>query len=105
MLLSTQAISRRFRSSVTCGPYPINYRIAAASPSREAELSSAGMLGLQLDVVFAPDLADQLQLRLEEVDVFLLALEDRAKQIAGDEVAHALAIGNCLPQLRHRQQL
>src|SRR6516164_4448889 len=72
-------------------------------PSVRARLQLFGRLGLHLDVVFAPDLANQLQLRLEEIDVLFLALQDFAEQVAGDEVANTLAIGDRLPQLRHRQ--
>jgi hypothetical protein len=64
-----------------------------------------GGLGLQLDVVFAPGVADQLKLRLEEIDVLLLALEYFAEEVAGDEVPDAFAMRDRLPQLRHRQLL
>src|SRR5580704_9934292 len=62
-----------------------------------------GSFGLQLDVVFAPDVADQLKLRLEEIDVLLLALEYFAEEVAGDEVPGAFAVRDRLTQLRHRQ--
>src|ERR1700756_433617 len=67
--------------------------------------SLAGGLGLHLDVVFEANLADQLQLRLEEIDMLLLALEDLAEEVAGHEVAHPLAVGDRLAQLGHRQLL
>src|SRR6516162_6614558 len=66
------------------------------------ELFFAGGPGLQLDVVFDPDFADQLQLRLDEVDMLLFAHEDLAEQVAGHEVAYPFAVGDRLAQLRDR---
>src|SRR5205823_1890451 len=75
---------------------------AAKRGGDDRGLSSAGGLGLHLDVVLNSDLFDQLQLRLEEIDVLLLALEDLAEQVAGHEVAHPFAKGDRLAQLGHR---
>src|SRR6516162_5031391 len=66
------------------------------------ELFFAGGPGLQLDVVFDPDFADQLQLRLDEVDMLLFAHENLAEQVAGHKVAYPFAVRDRLAQLRDR---
>src|SRR5882724_10872990 len=77
----------------------------APSGSTTAGYASAGGLGLQLDVVFNPNLDHQLQLRLDEIDMLLLAHKDLAEEVAGHEVADPFAIGDRLAQLGYRQLL
>ena len=57
-------------------------------------LGMFGAAGLQLDVVLKPHLRDQAKLGLDEVDVRFLFLGDRGKQVARDEIARGLAVGD-----------
>src|SRR5512139_338118 len=54
----------------------------------------AGLRGLDLGllVVLQPDAAEQFELRLEEVDVLFLGLEDVLEQLAAHVVADLLAV-------------
>jgi len=51
-----------------------------------------GRAGLQLDIVFETDAIDQLELRLEEIDLIFFAFEHLDEHIARDKVAYALAV-------------
>ena len=57
---------------------------------------------MQLDVIFEPDTVDQPKLSLDKIDLVLFPVQHMAKQIAGGEIAHALAIGDRLAQTRDR---
>ena len=50
--------------------------------SSVARLLLGGRSGVQQDVAFDPYLLDQIELALEEVDVFLLAFQDVEQQVA-----------------------
>src|SRR5439155_24292736 len=53
-----------------------------------------GGAGLQLDVIFEADPLDQPELGFDEIHLVLFAVEHVAQQIAGGEIARALAIGD-----------
>src|SRR5436309_1283430 len=88
------------------GPGPLHYRPLCSgrqAGQRRPRRSLLRGLRLQLDVVLNSDLDDQVQLRLDEIDMFLLALEDLAEQVPGHEISHPFAVGDCFAQLGHRQ--
>jgi hypothetical protein len=51
---------------------------------------------VQQNVTLDANLLDQIKLTIEEVDVLFFVLENVHQQVAGDEVAHGLAIGDPL---------
>src|SRR5690349_10807684 len=55
---------------------------------------------VRLEVILEPDAVDQRQLGFQPVDVLLLVVQDAFEQLAGDVVAHALAMSDRL--LVHR---
>jgi len=55
---------------------------------------------LELDVAFEADAVDQLELRLDEIDLVFLAFEDVAKEVARHEIADPLATGDRFAQSR-----
>src|ERR1051325_10093389 len=57
-----------------------------------------GRAGWWLDVVFDADPVDQVELRLDEIDLVLFALEHLAQHIPCHEIAHALAMRDPLAQ-------
>src|SRR5688572_27977110 len=63
-------------------------------PRPERPCASAGVAHLALQVVQQPHLGDQVDLRLEVVDVFLGVFEDALQDLARDVVAHGLAMGD-----------
>ena len=71
--MGSRPVHSKFRPIIVLLPAAAK-QVAEGSAGRK--LFFAGRLGLQLDVVFAPDLVDQLQLRLEEIDVLLFAFQD-----------------------------
>ena len=66
---------------------------------------SAAGLHLRLAVVLQPDAPDELDLRLEEVDVLFLGLEDVLEQLAADVVADLLAVSDRGLEVRVRELL
>src|SRR5690606_10336978 len=64
-----------------------------------------GRFALQLDVVLQAHAGNHLELRLEEVDMLLLALENSFEDLAADEIAHALAMLDRVLEQRDRFHL
>lgn len=67
--------------------------VAGGRPGRSQAVAGSGTQ-LRLQVVLLADLAHQLQLRFQEVDVFLGVFEDVLKEVARDVVTRLLAAGN-----------
>src|SRR5262245_36239799 len=89
----------------------VNADAAVAARSRSRAAGSAGLRraltaepgsDLRLQVILQADPVDQLELRLEPVDVILLGVEDALEQVAAHVVLHGLAMRNGLAQRRHR---
>src|SRR5437868_5733290 len=55
---------------------------------------------IQQDVALDADLLDQIELAFEEIDMLLFAVQDLQEQVAGNEIAHAFAIGDGFAQIR-----
>src|SRR6478735_7305878 len=77
-------IAMKFRKVQKSGALP-------RSPGRARLL---GLAHLRLQVVLQADLADQVDLGLEEVDVLFGVVQDLLQQVARDVVAHAFAVGD-----------
>src|SRR5574340_1028341 len=73
-----------------------------AAPSGCEPPCPADSAGLRLQVVLQPDLADQRGLDVEPVQVAFLVVEHLAQQVAADEVAAVLGIGDRAAQVRDR---
>jgi len=77
-------------------------QLGKATPPARQPRRLLGMPGLELDIIFDPDFWDQVELRLDEINVLLFRLQDLAEQVAGDKIAHAFAVDNPLAQDRQR---
>ena len=64
------------------------------TPAWMLRRSVRALTDLRLQVVLKTDLADQLDLGFQEVDVLFGVVQDRLQQIAGHVVAHGFAVSN-----------
>ena len=74
--------------------------LVTATPHSGNEEAFRSLLSL-LD----PEFADQVQLRLQPVDVLLFGLQDRIEQVPADVVLVCLAVGDGRFEVRHRVHL
>src|SRR5690348_15495007 len=80
---------RRRRTGLpTAVPVP---REVLATAGRSAAPRSFGAVRLKLDVVLQAGLLNQHELRLDEIDAALLALQNLRQQLAGRVVPHCFA--------------
>src|SRR4051794_31099567 len=57
--------------------------------------------GVQKDVALDADLPDQVELAVDEIDVVFFCIQNHYQQVARNEVAHALTVGDALTQIGH----
>lgn len=60
---------------------------------------------MELDVILDANLGDQIELRLDEVHMILLSLEDLAEQVTADKITDTFTMGDRLAQHRQRALL